>query len=40
MLLMFEKGIQGGITQAVKHYDKANISEFCEWIHFLIQVRI
>ena len=24
MLLMFEKGIRGGITQAVKHYAKAN----------------
>ena len=24
MLLMFEKGIQGGITQAVKRYGKAN----------------
>ena len=25
MLLMFEKGIRGGITQAVKRYAKANI---------------
>ena len=24
MLLMFEKGIRGGITQAVKRYAKAN----------------
>ena len=24
MLLMFEKGIRGGITQAVKRYVKAN----------------